>query len=78
MSRLNPAPSDARAFTSYMSAGQQEDFMRRTFGLSNENEYRQFLQDNASLVASETRQMHTHRPPVAYPPVDQSLDQSTG
>ena len=53
MSRMMPALSDGRAFTSYLSAGQREEALQRKFGAVNENAYRQFLQHNASHVAAQ-------------------------
>ena len=53
MSRLMPAPSDARAFTSYLSAGQREEALQRQAGAMNENQYRKYLQQNAAKVAAQ-------------------------
>ena len=65
MSRLMPAPSDGRAFTSYMSSGQREEMLQRKYGAVNENMYRQYLQNNANKVA---RDLQTFVPPMlAYP-----------
>lgn len=52
MSRLMPAPSDGRAFTSYLSAGQREEMLQRRLGVVNENQYRQALQKNTRAVQS--------------------------
>ena len=57
MSRLMPAPSDGRAFTSYLSAGQREDMLQRRMGVVNENQYRQALQKNARAVEQLMRGM---------------------
>lgn len=53
MSRMMPALSDGRAFTSYLSAGQREEALQRKYGVVNENQYRQYLQHNASAVAAQ-------------------------
>ena len=53
MSRLMPAPSDARAFTSYLSAGQREEALQRQARAVNENQYREYLQRNAAQVAAQ-------------------------
>lgn len=50
MSRMMPALSDGRTFTSYLSAGQREDMLQRRLGAVNENEYRRMLQHNAKKV----------------------------
>lgn len=52
-----PAPSDGRAFTSYLSAGQREDMLQRRMGVVNENQYRQALQKNARAVEQLMRGM---------------------
>lgn len=52
MTRLMPAPSDARAFTSYLSAGQREEALQRQAKAANESQYRQYLQHNAAKVAA--------------------------
>ena len=57
MSRLMPALSDGRAFTSYLSAGQAEDALQRTFKTHNENQYRAFLQHNSARVAEQLRRL---------------------
>lgn len=48
-----PAPSDGRAFTSYLSSGQREEALRRQAGATTETEYRQYLQRNAAKVAAQ-------------------------
>lgn len=53
MSRMMPAPSDARSFTSYVSAGQREEALQRQAGVANEAQYRQFLQNNFNTVAQQ-------------------------
>lgn len=50
MTRLMPALSDARAFTSYLSAGQREQKLQYALGVVNENQYRQKLQTDAKAV----------------------------
>ena len=64
MTRLMPAPQDARALTAYMSSAQQEELVRRKYGLMNENQYRLFLQANASRVAQDMRMLQTETPPT--------------
>ncbi len=59
-----PAPADGRALTVYLSAGQQDEYMRRKYGLNNENEYRKFLQTNAAAVANDMRYIQTELPPT--------------
>lgn len=61
---LMPAPSDGRALTAYLSAGQQDEYMRRKYGLRDENEYRRFLQANAPKVANDMRLIQTELPPT--------------
>ncbi len=56
--RLAPAPSDGRAFTSYVSAGQAENALQRMFGTVNENQYRRFLQHNSARVARQLRRLN--------------------
>lgn len=68
MSRLMPAPSDARALTAYMSASQRDEWVRQKYNLQNENEYRKFLQDNAEAVANDMRFLQTETPPIVMPP----------
>lgn len=58
MSRLMPAPSDGRMFTSYLSAGQREDGLQRKYKVVNENQYRKFLQHNSARVAADLRTLH--------------------
>lgn len=70
MTRLMPAPTDARALTAYMSAAQREDYVRRKYGLASENDYRRFLQENAQLVADDMRFLQTETPPLVIPPVE--------
>jgi hypothetical protein len=57
MPRIMPAPSDGRAFTNYMSAGQYEVRMQRELGATSEAQYRATLQHNASEVAARMRRM---------------------
>lgn len=57
-SRLMPAPQDGRAFTSYLSAGLAEDALQRRFGVTNEQQYRQYLQHNSTRVAEQLRALH--------------------
>ena len=57
MSRLMPALSDGRAFTSYLSAGQAEEVLQRTLGVTNENQYRGVLQRNSARVAEQLRRL---------------------
>lgn len=68
MSRLMPAPSDARAFTTYVSASQLEDTLQRRSGAINENQYRNFLQKNAVDVAKQLSAVSViETPQTAYP-----------
>lgn len=55
MSRLMLAPSDGRAFTSYLSAGQREEMLQRRLGVINENQYRQALQKNYRMAENLMR-----------------------
>lgn len=57
-SRITPALSDGRSFTSYVSAGQAEDMLQRTLGVRSEAEYRRALQHNSQAVANELRRLH--------------------
>jgi len=50
MSRINPAMSDGRAFTSYVSSGLYNNDLERKFGVTNDTEYRAFLQNNSEKV----------------------------
>lgn len=59
-----PAPADGRALTVYLSAGQQDEYMRRKYGLKDENQYRTFLQTNAATVANDMRWIQTELPPT--------------
>lgn len=52
MTRLMPALSDARTFTSYLSAGQREQNLQYALRVSNENQYRAKLQADAKAVES--------------------------
>lgn len=63
MTRLMPAMSDARAFTSYVSAGQREEALQHRLGARNENEYRHILQANFKAVHA----MQATFRPVVYP-----------
>lgn len=58
-----PAPSDGRAFTSYLSAGQAETALQRAFKTPNENAYRAYLQHNSARVARELRKLHSTQLP---------------
>jgi len=53
-----PALSDGRAFTSYVSAGQAESALQRTFRMMNETQYRRFLQQNSARVAEQLRRLN--------------------
>ena len=57
MSRIAPVMSDGRAFTNYMSSGHFEKAIMRKYGITDELEYRMFLQRNGALVANDTRMM---------------------
>lgn len=71
MTRLMLAPADARALTGYMSAAQQEDFLRRKYDLRGETQYRAFLQNNAPAIANDVRFLTTETPPLVMPPYEQ-------
>lgn len=57
MTRLMPALSDARSFTSYLSSGQREEMLQRNLGVMNETQYRRALQKNADKVDRMLRSM---------------------
>ena len=65
MSRMMPALSDGRAFTSYLSAGQREEMLQRRLGAVNENQYRALLQKNTARVQELLRSVLV----VAAPPL---------
>lgn len=68
MSRMMPALSDGRTFTSYLSAGQREEALQRKAGAVNETQYRMYLQHNAAKVAAELGAMQVvSRPPLPGP-----------
>lgn len=50
---VRPGMSDGRAFTSYVSSCQMNMFNMNQLNLTDNNEYRQYLQDNAELVMKE-------------------------
>ena len=54
MSRVNPAMSDARAFTNYMSPGLYDAALQRKYGVADPGQYRQFLQRYGAVVRKET------------------------
>lgn len=62
-----PALSDGRAFTTYLSAGQAESALQRSFGVSNENQYRRFLQHNSTRAAQELRRLQVDAVPPPPP-----------
>lgn len=64
MTRIMPAPSDGRTFTSYLSAGQREEALQRMYRVMNENQYRMFLQHHASRVAADMRRLQLVLPPL--------------
>ncbi len=68
MTRLMLAPADARALTGYLSAAQQEAYLRQKYDLRTEAEYRAFLQRNAVAIAGEVRALGTETPPAVMPP----------
>lgn len=61
MSRIAPALSDGRSFTSYTSNGQYEQLMQHKFGIRDELQYRMFLQRNGGLIADESRKLRVMR-----------------
>ena len=50
MSRINPAMSDGRAFTTYLSSGIYNQQLESEAGVHNDTSYRAFLQNNAEKV----------------------------
>lgn len=64
MSRLMPAPSDARAFTNYLSRSLIEDSLQHTFRVRNETEYRRYLQTKPNAVIREMQALMYKRPVV--------------
>lgn len=67
MSRLMPAPQDGRAFTSYLSAGLREQALQQEARVTNDNQYRQFLQHNAARVASQQQAVTVPAPATVRP-----------
>lgn len=67
MTRLMPAMSDARPFTSYMSAGQREELLQRRLGAMNESQYRRSLQRNAGKVEQMLRSLVVMTRPLPGP-----------
>lgn len=57
MSRIRPAPEDARAFTWYSSACVDDSRLASKFDVYGP-EYRHFLQNNADQVYKESRKMN--------------------
>lgn len=55
MSRIAPSLADGRSFTSYLSASQYNETLKSKFGIENENQYRKFLQANATDALAQTR-----------------------
>jgi len=58
MSRVNPAPSDGRAFTQYVSAGQYHAQLQAKYRVSDNNAMRAFLQANAAAVKQDGRRLN--------------------
>ena len=63
MSRVNPAMSDARAFTNYMSPGLYDAALQRKYGVADPGQYRQFLQRYGAVVRQESDAMRSFVPP---------------
>lgn len=57
MSRLMPALSDGRSFTTYLSSGLLEEGLQRQLRLVNENQYRAYLQSNPAKIADTLRRL---------------------
>ncbi len=55
MSRIMPALSDGRTFTTYVSAGQREEALQARLGVMNENQYRSVLQNAAPRAAAQAQ-----------------------
>tara|TARA_Y100000816_G_C26062804_1_gene558250 strand:+ start:945 stop:1178 length:234 start_codon:yes stop_codon:yes gene_type:complete len=48
-----PGMSDGRCFTSFISSCKLNENIKRSVNVSNNNSYRQFLQDNADVIMSD-------------------------
>lgn len=57
MSRLMPALSDGRSFTTYLSSGLLEEGLQRQLRIVNENQYRAYLQSNPGKIAETLRRL---------------------
>lgn len=71
MSRIQPALSDARCFTSWLSSCAYDQTLQNKYKTPSDASFRSFLQHNALLAQDETRKMEVWR--CAYPfmiPVD--------
>jgi hypothetical protein len=85
MSRIMPALTDGRCFTSYLASCQYDQHLQAKFGQASEPSFRQYLQANAMAAQQETRKLHVCAfafdslkpgPPVsvaAYSPAPTSL-----
>jgi hypothetical protein len=70
MSRINPAMSDGRAFTSYVSSGLYNNELERKFGVANDTQYRAFLQNNREKVMKTVTALTTFpMAPASKPPL---------
>lgn len=58
MSRIKPALSDGRCFTSYLASCQYDQVLQNKFGQATEPAFRSFLQANAMAAQAETRKLH--------------------
>lgn len=67
MSRINPAMSDGRAFTSYVSSGLYNNELERKFGVKNDTEYRAFLQNNSEKVMKTVTALTMFNIPMVTP-----------
>jgi hypothetical protein len=61
MSRIIPAMTDGRSFTNFVSNGQYEQLMQHKFGITDELQYRMFLQRNGRMIADESRKLRVTR-----------------
>ncbi len=64
-SRINPAMSDGRSFTNYVSSGIYNNYLEDKFKINSDSTYRQFLQRNAKQVEKVTNSLTAYyvRPP---------------
>lgn len=66
MSRIKPALSDGRCFTSYLASCQYDGYMKDKYRVGGSDaQYRAFLQGNALVAQQETRKLSVTE--CAYP-----------